>query len=68
VPARRPYVEQRGGKVAVVTDVPVEECSACGETWLDEDIALRLDSLLSDMLATETFAVRPFTDVEHTAA
>jgi YgiT-type zinc finger domain-containing protein len=68
VPACRPYVEQRGGKVAVVTDVPVEECSACGEIWLDEGVALRLDAPLTEMLETETVAVRPFTDVEFTAA
>jgi YgiT-type zinc finger domain-containing protein len=68
VPARRPYVEQRGGKVAVVTDVPVEECPAGGEVWLDESVALRLGALLTEMLETETVAVRPFTDVESTAA
>jgi len=28
-PVRRPYVEGRGHRVAVVTGVPVEECSAC---------------------------------------
>lgn len=67
-PARRPYVEERGHRVAVVTGVPVEECPACGEIWLAEPVALRLDALLTQMLATETVAVRPFLEVEPTAA
>jgi YgiT-type zinc finger domain-containing protein len=67
-PARRPYVEERGHRVAVVTGVPVEECPACGEIWLDELVALRLDELLTEILATETVAVRPFPEVESTAA
>lgn len=32
-PARKPDAAQRGEHVAVVTDVPVEECPACGQTW-----------------------------------
>jgi len=32
-PARKPYVAQRAEHVAVVTDVPVEECPACSQTW-----------------------------------
>jgi YgiT-type zinc finger domain-containing protein len=67
-PTRRPYVEERGHRVAVVTGVPVEECPACGEIWLAEPVALRLDALLTQMLATETVAVRPFLEVEPTAA
>jgi len=67
-PARRPYVEERDHRVAVVTSVPVEECPACGEIWIDEAVALRLDSLLTEMLATETVAVRPFPETEATAA
>jgi YgiT-type zinc finger domain-containing protein len=42
-PTRRPYVEERDGRVAVVTAVPVEECLACGEVWIDEAVARRLD-------------------------
>lgn len=67
-PARRPYVEEREHRVAVVTSVPVEECPACGEIWFDEEVALRLDVLLNEMLATETVAIRPFHEVEPTAA
>lgn len=67
-PARRPYVEERDHQVAVVTAVPVEECPSCGETWIDEAVALRLDSLLAEMLSTETVAVRPFPEREATIA
>lgn len=67
-PGRRPYVDERGGRVAVVTDVPVEECPACGEVWLDEAVALRLDALLTEMLKAEVVAVRPFGEAEPTAA
>lgn len=34
-PGRKPYVAQKDGRVAVVTDVPVEECPACGEVWFE---------------------------------
>jgi YgiT-type zinc finger domain-containing protein len=66
--ARKPYVAQEGSRVAVVTDVPVEECAACGEVWFDEQVALTLDVLLTDMLATETFAVRPYPQAAPSAA
>jgi YgiT-type zinc finger domain-containing protein len=68
LPAHKPYVEERDHRIAVVTGVPVEECPACGEVWLDEQVALRLDALLTEMLSTETFAVRPFPQVEPSAA
>lgn len=61
--ARRPYAEERDQRVAVVTGVPVEECPACGEVWLDESVAIRLDSLLTEMLSTETVTVRPFPEL-----
>ncbi|MGH9127721.1 MAG: YgiT-type zinc finger protein [Acidimicrobiales bacterium] len=66
--ARLPFVDQRGSHVAVVTDVPVGRCSACGEIWLDEAVALRLDGLLSEMLRAETVAVRPFDEDGSVAA
>jgi len=53
-------VDERDQRVAVVTAVPVEECPACGEVWIDEAVALRLDALLTEMLSTETVDVRPF--------
>ncbi len=59
-PARRPYVDQRDGRVAVVTDIPVEECPACGEVWFAEQVALRVDEPLTEMLTTELVAARPY--------
>jgi YgiT-type zinc finger domain-containing protein len=59
-PALRPQVAQRDGRVAVVTDVPVEVCASCGETWIPEAVALILDGLLAEMLRTDVVAVRPF--------
>ncbi len=38
------------------------------EIWFDEEVALRLDALLTKMPAPETVAIRPFPEVEPTAA
>jgi YgiT-type zinc finger domain-containing protein len=59
-PARRPYVDERDARIAVVTGIPVEECPACGEVWFPEEVAARLDEMLRVMLATDVLAVRPF--------
>ena len=67
-PGRRPHVETRDGRVAVVTDVPVSECPACGEVWFAEEVALRLDELLTRMLATELVAIRSYSEAAPTAA
>ena len=67
-PGRRPHVETRDGRVAVVTDVPVCECPACGEVWFAEEVALRLDELLAGMLDTELVAIRPYGEAAPTAA
>lgn len=56
-PSGRPYVQQKGDRVAVVTNV-----------WFAENVALRLDELLREMLSTELVAVRPFADSTPTAA
>lgn len=52
---RRPIhaakLAERDGKVAVVLEVPMEECEACGERWLEWGVAGRLDELLTSMLA-----------------
>ena len=53
VPVRRAKVAERDGKVAVVLDVPMEECPACGDRWMSFETALRLDDLLTSMLATD---------------
>jgi hypothetical protein len=58
-PAFRPYVDERDGRIAVVTGIPVEECPACGEVWFAEEVVARLEMLL-DMLDADVFAVRPF--------
>jgi YgiT-type zinc finger domain-containing protein len=67
-PARKPYVAQKGSRIAVVTDVPVEECPACGEVWFDEEVALFLDKLLDEMLATDIVAIRPYPETAPSAA
>lgn len=51
VPVHRAKTGERDGKVAVVLDVPMEECPACGDRWLAWDVAERLDELLTEMLA-----------------
>jgi YgiT-type zinc finger domain-containing protein len=63
---RRAKLAERDGKVAVVLEVPMQECPACGERWLDWDVARRLDSLLNGMLTGDVeVATRHFdaTDV-----
>ena len=50
-PVRRAKVAERDGKVAVVLEVPMEECPSCGDRWLEWDVARRLDELLTAMLA-----------------
>jgi hypothetical protein len=50
-PVRRAKLAERDGKVAVVLDVPMEECPACRDRWLAWDVARRLDELLDEMLA-----------------
>lgn len=63
---RRAKLAERDGKVALVLDVPMQECPACGERWLDWDIARRLDERLNAMLTGDVeVATRHFdaTDV-----
>lgn len=61
-PGRRPYVDTRDGRVAVVTDVPVSECPACGEVWFAEKVAVRLAEVLTGMLAGELVAIRSYSE------
>lgn len=51
-PARRARLAERDGRTAVVLDVPVEKCPACGEIWLTMDVAKRLDALFNQLLAS----------------
>lgn len=66
--AHRPYVEHKRGRIAVITDVPVEECPSCGDVWFEEGVALRLDQMLTEMLRTELIAVRPFDETTPASA
>ncbi|WP_168216877.1 type II toxin-antitoxin system MqsA family antitoxin [Cellulomonas sp. Y8] len=50
VPATRPRVVERDGRLAVVRDVPVEICDNCGEVYLDAAVAMQLDVLFRQML------------------
>jgi YgiT-type zinc finger domain-containing protein len=65
-PVRRAKLAERDAKVALVLDVPMQECPACGERWQDWDIARRLEELLTAMLTGDVeVAIRHFdaTDV-----
>jgi len=59
-PAQRAQMAERDGHTAVVLDVPVEECPACGETWLTMEVANRLDAVFDELLAqgAESIQVR----------
>jgi Zn-finger nucleic acid-binding protein len=59
---------RRAGGSQWVTEVPVEECPACGEVWFAEGVAIHLDELLREMLATELVAVRPYSEPASSAA
>jgi YgiT-type zinc finger domain-containing protein len=69
LPVRRAKLAERAGRVAVVLGVPMEECPACGERWLDFDVARRLDELITAMLVTDAEIVtRHFDAPDQTAA
>jgi len=69
VPVRRAKLAERAGRVAVVLDVPMEECPACGDRWLGFDTARRLDQILTAMLASEAeVATRHFSADGQSAA
>ena len=46
----RPKAVDRGGRVAVIRDVPVEVCDSCGEIYLDVHVAKQLDVLFRQLL------------------
>lgn len=50
VATTRPKAVERDGRVAVIRDVPVEVCEACGEVYLGSAVARRLDELFRFML------------------
>jgi YgiT-type zinc finger domain-containing protein len=49
-PVKRAKLAERDGRVAVVLEVPMQECPACGERWLDWEVTRRLDVMLNAML------------------
>ena len=60
-PVLRAKLAERGHRVAVVLDVPMEECPGCGDRWLRWDVAGRLDDLFTEMLASDVeIATRHF--------
>jgi YgiT-type zinc finger domain-containing protein len=46
----RPRVVERDGRVAVVRNVPVLVCDACGEIYFDAEVAKQLDVLFRRLL------------------
>lgn len=58
---RRAKLAERDRRVAVVLEVPMMECPACGARWLDWGTAGRLDHMLDEMLAGDAdLAVRRY--------
>ena len=61
VPAHRAKTAERDGKVAVVLEVPLEECPSCGDRWMSWETSRRLDELLRSMLDSDAeLATRRF--------
>lgn len=52
-PDRRARVAEKEGRTALVLDVPVEVCDACGQVWLRMDVAKKLDRMFAEMLASD---------------
>lgn len=52
VAARRARLAERDGRIALVLDVPVEICPACGQAWFTMDVAKHLDTLFDRLLAS----------------
>ncbi|MEX2627872.1 MAG: YgiT-type zinc finger protein [Ilumatobacteraceae bacterium] len=67
-PVRRAKLAERDHKVAVVLDVPMGECPACGDRWLRWQVAGRLDELFSEMLVSDIEVATRHFDGNHTAA
>lgn len=62
---KRATLAERDGKVAVVIDVPMEECPSCGDRWLAWDV----DELLRKRLASDVeIATRHFAAPDASAA
>jgi YgiT-type zinc finger domain-containing protein len=50
VSATRPKALERDGRIAVIRNVPVEVCESCGEVYLDDSVAMQLDTLFRQLL------------------
>ena len=60
---------EREGKVALVLEVPMEECPSCGDRWLAWETAGRLDDMFTSMLASDVeVATRHFDSADLPAA
>ena len=53
VAVRRAKMVERSGQVAIVLDIPMEECSSCAERYLEWEVVDKLDRLLDAMLASD---------------
>jgi YgiT-type zinc finger domain-containing protein len=51
-PDHRARLAERDGQIALVLNVPVEVCPACGQVWLSMPVAKRLDELFDRLLAS----------------
>ena len=68
VPVRRAKTAERDGRVAVVLEVPMEECPACGDRWMTWETSHRLDDLLRSMLDSDAeMATRHFDSTDSAA-
>jgi YgiT-type zinc finger domain-containing protein len=68
-PVQRAKLAERRGRVAVVLGVPMHECLACGERWLEREVARRLDGMLDAMLAGDVaVATRHYDETDLPAA
>jgi YgiT-type zinc finger domain-containing protein len=47
---KRPKAVERDGRLAVVRDVPILVCAACGEVYMDTAVVRQLDILFRQML------------------
>jgi YgiT-type zinc finger domain-containing protein len=69
VSVRRAKVTESEGKVALVLEVPMEECPSCGDRWLSWETAGRLDEMFTSMLESDVeVATRHFVSADQPAA
>ena len=50
-PERRTKAIDRGGRLVVVRDVPIDVCDACSDAYIEAPVAKRLDALVIRVLA-----------------